>query len=152
MARVRSALNSRAPVRDGRPEDLERVAEIQAASPGASHWNVRDYLDQDFRVVECSGTLAGFAVARRVAEDESELLNLAVAPSFRRSGIATVLMHDLAVRHPGTIFLEVRESNKAALALYQAFGFEMVAQRPEYYRDPVEGAVVMKYRSCYCHR
>jgi ribosomal-protein-alanine N-acetyltransferase len=145
-------LNKEAAVRPGTPEDLDRVAAIQACSPEVARWNVRDYLDHDFRVVECSRTVAGFAVARSVASDESELLNLAVAPEFRRRGLATLLLDDLAMRHPGDIFLEVRESNKAALSFYQAFGFETLGRRPEYYLDPPEGAVVMKYRSCYCHR
>ncbi len=139
-------------VRQGTPDDLEAVKEIQSGSPEASDWDVRDYLAYDFRVLEFSGRLAGFSVARRTAEDESELLNLAVAPGMRRRGFGNALLRDLAARHRGTVYLEVRESNTAAREFYKCFGFQIVTSRAGYYREPPEAAVVMKFRSCYCHR
>ncbi|HWQ53818.1 MAG TPA: ribosomal protein S18-alanine N-acetyltransferase [Bryobacteraceae bacterium] len=139
-------------VRQGGPEDLERVAEIQALSPEASGWEVRNYLDHDFRVAVCGGIVAAFSVARRVSSDESELLNLAVDPGHRRKGLGTALLQDLRQRHPGAVFLEVRESNSAARMLYKSFGFRDLGRRPGYYQDPPEAAVVMGIRSCYCHR
>jgi [ribosomal protein S18]-alanine N-acetyltransferase len=135
-------------VRAGGPADLERVSAIQAASPEAANWNPADYLEHDFRVVECSGAVEGFAVARPLAPGESELLNLAVAPEWRRRGLARALLQDLAGRHPGLLYLEVRESNESALRFYKSFGFEEVGRRPGYYRTPSEGAVVMKFLSC----
>lgn len=137
-------------VRAGRPEDLERVGDIQARSPGAARWAPAEYLAHDFRVAVRDGAVAGFVVARRVAEGESEILNLAVAPELRRGGVGRRLVADLVDRHAGEVFLEVRESNREARIFYQAMGFEEAGRRPGYYSDPEEAAVVMKFRSCYC--
>ncbi len=137
-------------VRAGRDGDLERVGDIQSRSPGAARWTPAEYLEHDFRVAVREGAVAGFAVARRVAEGESEILNVAVAPEFRRAGVGRRLMDDLLERHGGEVFLEVRESNREARIFYSAMGFEEAGRRPGYYSDPVETAVVMKFRSCYC--
>jgi ribosomal protein S18 acetylase RimI-like enzyme len=48
----------------------------------------------------------------------------------------------------GTVFLEVRESNKAARNLYLSLGFQELGRRPEYYETPLEPAIVMKFHSC----
>jgi [ribosomal protein S18]-alanine N-acetyltransferase len=138
-------------VRQGGADDLERVAEIQNRSSEAAGWNVSDYLGYDFRVVERRGRVLGFSVARRVAADESELLNLAVDPGHRREGLGAALLRDLCERLQGTVYLEVRESNTAAREFYQVLGFKEVSRRSEYYRNPPESAVVMSLRSCYCH-
>jgi ribosomal-protein-alanine N-acetyltransferase len=135
-------------VRAGRPEDVERIGEIQARSPGAARWAPGDYLAHDFRVAQAGGAVVGFLVTRRVAEGESEILNLAVAPEFRRGGVARRLVEDLLNRHPGEVFLEVRESNREARGFYSAMGFEVSGRRPGYYSDPEEAAVVMNFRSC----
>lgn len=137
-------------VRAGRREDLERVGGIQARSPAAARWEPADYLAHDFRVAAAEGVLAGFVVARQVADGESEILNLAVAPEFRRRGVARRLLEDLLERHPGEVFLEVRESNREARLFYESMGFEEACRRRGYYSEPEEAAVVMKYRSCYC--
>jgi ribosomal-protein-alanine N-acetyltransferase len=134
-------------VRRGEPEDLPAVAAIQAASPEAARWNPADYLTYDLRVAECGGEAAGFLVAREVA-GEAEILNLAVAPRFRRRGMARELLRSLVNSFKGPIFLEVRESNKAARLTYQAIGFKEVARRSCYYDSPPETAIVMKFHSC----
>ena len=67
-----SGLSETGEVRAGDPADVERVTGIQAGSPEAAAWDVRDYLDHDFRVFESAGMVVGFAVARRIAADESE--------------------------------------------------------------------------------
>ena len=98
-------------IRRGEPDDLPAVAAIQAASPEAAHWDVADYLNHDFEVARCGVSLAGFRVARALGEDEWELLNLAVDPSFRRQGIGRRLVETVLAQHPQAIWLEVRESN-----------------------------------------
>jgi len=90
-------------VRPGCEADLDAVARIQSASPEAAQWDVREYLKYDFVVALCGESVAGFAVARRVAPDESELLNLAVDPAFRRRGIARRLVSELTAAHAGTL-------------------------------------------------
>ena len=135
-------------IRPGCPRDLAEFAAIQASSPEAAHWDAADYLQYDFRVCLCHGRVAGFLVARRVAPDESELLNLVVAPEFRRKGLARALLKELRTAPAASLYLEVRESNQAARNLYKSMGFQEVNIRPEYYQAPPEAAIVMKFHSC----
>jgi [ribosomal protein S18]-alanine N-acetyltransferase len=135
-------------VRAGVAADLRDVARIQAQSPEAAQWDPHDYLRHDCAVALCDDRVAGFVVARRVAEDETEILNLAVDRSLRRRGIGRALLYRVLSGHRGTLFLEVRESNQAARSLYNALGFQQVAVRPGYYDAPRESAIVMKFHSC----
>lgn len=79
----------------------------------------------------------GFTIARQIS-DEAELLLIGVRPDRRRSGLGGVLLDrmlaDAAAAGALQVFLEVRESNAAAIALYSSRGFEVVGRRPGYYR------------------
>jgi ribosomal-protein-alanine N-acetyltransferase len=92
--------------------------------------------------------LAGFAVARRTAADELEILNVAVDPPFRRRGVARRLVEQLLANFRGNVYLEVRASNVAARKLYHSLGFEAIGVRNDYYQAPGESAIVMKFHSC----
>jgi ribosomal-protein-alanine N-acetyltransferase len=135
-------------IRRGGPGDLAQVAVIQAASPEAAQWNVAGYLQYAFRVSVRGIQVAGFLVSRTLAEGETELLNLAVAPQFRRQGVARKLVESLLAESPGVVYLEVRESNRAARKFYNHMGFQEVSSRPGYYQAPPEAAIVMKFHSC----
>jgi len=135
-------------IRRGEPADLAEVAEIQAASPEAPQWDVADYLQYDFLVAVRGTQVAGFAVFRTLVEAEREILNLAVAPGFRRQGIARELWKSLLQGFSGTIYLEVRETNLAARNLYDSLGFQQLSRRPLYYSSPPEAAIVLKFHSC----
>lgn len=91
--------------------------------------------------------LAGYAFARVIA-GEAEILNLAVMPSFRRLGVGGQLLDSAlaGARELGVseVFLEVRESNEPAKALYRARGFRPVGLRTDYYRKPRENALVLR--------
>jgi ribosomal protein S18 acetylase RimI-like enzyme len=79
--------------------------------------------------------------------EEAEILDIAVPARHRRKGYARFLLNrflDLArERRIHELFLEVRESNEAALALYREFRFEATGRRPNYYRDPAEAALLL---------
>ena len=135
-------------IRRGGADDLDAVAAIQEASPGAAHWKVADYLEQDFRVAIEGNRVVGFLVARTLAADEREILNLAVAPDFRRKGVARALLDDAFKGFRGAVFLEVRESNKVAQEFYKSLGFKELSKRQGYYGSPPESAIVMKFHSC----
>ena len=135
-------------VRTGDAADVGDVARIQAVSPEASQWDPSDYLAHDFAVALFEDRVAGFAVTRRLADGESEILNLAVDPAFRRQGIGRMLICEIKLRYPGDIFLEVRESNLAARKFYESLGFQVVTLRPRYYERSPEAAIVMKFHSC----
>jgi len=134
-------------LRPGSRDDLPAIAQIQAASPEASQWDVPEYLKYDLLVALCDGRVAGFAVARRLAEAESELLNLAVHPAFRRRGVGRRMVETLTAGHPGMLWLEVRESNLGARKFYKSLGFCDAGCRPGYYPDSGEGAIVMNVHS-----
>jgi ribosomal-protein-alanine N-acetyltransferase len=128
--------------------DLDAIAAIQDAAGEAAQWDVRDYLRYDLRVAVCSEQIAGFLVCRAIDASECEILNLAVAPDFRRRGVGRALVRSLLDEFRGAVFLEVRASNRAAFDLYQSLGFQVLGERPEYYICPLETAIVMKFHSC----
>lgn len=82
-----------------------------------------------------------------VVHDELHLLNIAVAPSHRRLGLGRVLMRHLfsvcKTARLQYITLEVRVSNTPARALYEDFGFKLIARRRRYYSDNGEDAMVL---------
>lgn len=96
---------------------------------------------------EDGGQLIGFCITMRVL-DEAELLNVATDPGHRRHGIARALLEAasdmLTHAEANTIYLEVRESNSAAQALYGSLGFERLGIRRRYYSAPTEDAVLMR--------
>ena len=91
--------------------------------------------------------VGGYMIGREAA-GSGEVLNLAVAPEFRRRGIGGALLEaGLAAfrrRRATEVFLEVRESNHSAQSLYLARGFRAVGQRAAYYRNPREDALVLR--------
>ena len=98
-------------------------------------------------VIEEDTDIQGFLVARTV-EREWEIENIAVAGLARRRGLGTRLLGEFLdlVRGRGaeSVFLEVRESNRAARALYEKWAFVEAGRRPCYYRDPEEDAVMYR--------
>ena len=92
--------------------------------------------------------LLGYSVLRRAA-DEAELLNLAVSPSHRRRGIGSTLLtralDDARQLGARAVFLEVRASNRIARTMYAGAGFEKAGRRQQYYRRPVEDALILRY-------
>lgn len=81
-----------------------------------------------------------------IVSGEGHILNLAVDPGLRRTGIAKRLLvfvlRFFIDRGVEEVFLEVRENNAAAISLYQGFGFETLFVRKRYYGD--EDAIVMR--------
>jgi ribosomal-protein-alanine acetyltransferase len=131
--------------------DLDAVLAIQASSPGTACWSRADYehvLRGDFAgwIAECESGIRGFAVARRMA-DEIEILNLAVAPEVRRSNIGTALLREAMLwgSEGGAhrAFLEVRDTNFAAILFYERNGFLGVGRRRRYYSNPEEDALLL---------
>lgn len=79
--------------------------------------------------------------------DEGQITNVATHPDARRRGLATrvlaAMLDEARARGLREITLEVRESNAAAIALYERFGFAVVGKRPRFYTHPTEAALVM---------
>jgi ribosomal-protein-alanine N-acetyltransferase len=130
------------------------VPAVHAIEQGvfADPWSTQDFRDclsSDalFLVAETADGVAGYVVALDAA-DEGEILNLAVAPAGRRHGLGRALVEAIlaALNNRGAqhVYLEVRESNAPARALYAAHGFREVGRRKQYYRRPVEDAIVLR--------
>ena len=81
---------------------------------------------------------------------ESDMMNIAVHPDYRRRGIARslveYLIRELANRGSECLTLEVRSSNDSAKALYEMLGFRQVGLRKNYYRNPREDALILRKR------
>ena len=79
---------------------------------------------------------------------EGDMMNLAVAPGFRRQKIAEklvlALIRALLEKNVRSLTLEVRASNEPAKALYEKLGFLQVGRRPNYYRNPKEDALILR--------
>ena len=138
-----------------REVDAQAVAEILRQSPQAVFWpeaSVKEVLEWKGSlgmVIEAAGKVVGFLIGRQTTE-EAEVLNLAVAPEARRKGTGAALLlaavEEFRTRGANRVYLEVRESNAAAIAFYEKQGFCKVGRREGYYRDPVEAATIMERR------
>jgi ribosomal-protein-alanine acetyltransferase len=139
-------------IRACRVEDAAEVGRILNESPEAARWSCASleaaagHSGEEFLIARLNGQLAGFVVGSTLA-GEAEILNLAVKAAFRRAGVGGSLVRALLKRYAetgvGRVFLEVRESNRGAIALYEWLGFRQVGRRERYYRDPAEGALVL---------
>lgn len=98
-------------------------------------------------VAEEDGVVAGY-VGSQTVMDESDMMNVAVHPDYRRKGISEALVAELVEalkkRESHCLTLEVRASNEPAKALYEKLGFTQVGLRKNYYRNPKEDALILR--------
>lgn len=137
------------------PQELIAAAEILAAAPDA--WS-EEALRAGLQNQQTGGAVRLFAARQKeqlvglaafqLAGGEASLDTLAVASAARRQGIGRFLLQSalgvLCAEGADCCFLEVRQSNAPAIALYQSLGFAAVGRRPGFYRAPAEDAVVMR--------
>ena len=123
-------------------EDVDAVLAIEQAVQ-AYPWTRGNFIDAlghgyICRVEEDGGEIRGFAVLMPVL-DEAELLNIGVAAGQQRKGLGRAMLREmLDVAHKmkmRRVFLEVRASNAAALALYRSSGFGKLGVRRDYYQN-----------------
>ncbi|MEO7648544.1 MAG: ribosomal protein S18-alanine N-acetyltransferase [Gemmatimonadaceae bacterium] len=136
--------------------DLGDIEALEAACFASDPWpreSFESFIGRDnatFVVAEDSaraGHVAGYALLFQVL-DQAELLNLALARDCRCRGVGSALLRALLTageaRGIRTVYLEVRESNAAARALYETHGFLEVGRRRRYYQRPVEDALILQ--------
>lgn len=134
--------------------DVPEALVILDESPEASSWPRGSLIDAIRHGIawaaDRDGGVAGILIGR-LAGDEFEILNLAVAKRCRRQGVATRLVLTALeyARSAGAIqsYLEVRSSNATAISLYTRLGFATLGRRPNYYRHPVEDAILLVFHS-----
>jgi len=136
-------------LRPATPADAAALAAIELESFPDPSWTDDDFLRYDCIVAEIGTIVGGFLVSREISSGtadtppEREILNLAIKPEFRRLGLAATLLAN-ELKRAANIFLEVRESNVAAVQLYKNAGFIEISRRRDYYDNPVESAIVMR--------
>jgi len=131
--------------------DVPAILEILRESPEASGWSRHALLQMtsaggpSMWVAERDGVVAGLLIGRSAA-DEFEIMNMAVSVAHRRQGIGSRLLEtalDFSRKGGGArVYLEVRASNAPAIALYKLQGFTECGRRADYYRNPVEDAIL----------
>ena len=98
-------------------------------------------------VAEEGETVAGY-IGSQTVMDETDMMNVAVHPDFRRQGIAEALVNGLVDRLKAMgshcLTLEVRASNAPAISLYEKLGFSEIGRRKNYYRNPREDALILR--------
>lgn len=141
-------------LRPARASDVAEIVRIERAS-FADPWSedsFRRILGGQaaiFHVVELppEKAVAGYIIAFSIGPD-AEVLNVAVDPAYRGRGLAGEMLDSVLIQLGAggvrTAFLEVRESNRAARRLYGSRGFKEIGRRRNYYRRPVEDALVMR--------
>ena len=99
-------------------------------------------------VVALDGERVVGYIGSQSSADESDVMNVAVHPDYRRRGIAEslieVLIRELKNRGSHALMLEVRDSNEPAIALYEKLGFQQVGLRKNYYHNPKEHARILR--------
>jgi [ribosomal protein S18]-alanine N-acetyltransferase len=160
-------------VRRANLADIPAMIKLERDAPAAGHWSREQYervlgipdgpqLSERFVwVAELSAEsetlssqaseILAFLVAHRI-DSEWELENIVVAESVRRRGLGAGLVSDFIAhaRSEGadSIFLEVRESNRSARALYRKVGFLETGLRRSYYANPSEDAILCRLSLC----
>ena len=133
--------------------DLEWVADQEREIFGAAAWSERLIRDdwafggKRYRGARLDGELVAYAVYGYDG-DAFHLMNIAVVPGLRRSGIGRLLMEDFLgdarALDAHAAWLEVAVTNEAAIALYRDYGFRDVRIRRRYYQPGDVDAVVMR--------
>lgn len=135
-----------------RSEHVPAVAKLEKIcfSDPWSERSIASELDNELSlwlVAVENGTVCGYVGSQTVL-GESDMMNVAVLPSFRRKGIAEMLVCSLIAelkrKESHSLTLEVRASNEPAKALYQKLGFELAGVRPGYYYHPKEDAWILR--------
>ena len=129
------------------------VAELEKICFGVDAWSERSVaseLENELSlwlVAVEDDRLAGY-VGSQTVMDETDMMNVAVHPDFRRKGVAEALVaglvEELKCRGSRSLALEVRASNIPAIGLYEKLGFCQIGRRKNYYRNPREDALILR--------
>lgn len=139
-------------IRQMTADDVAAVAALESENfsrPWSYEAFHKTLSDENYIVIIAKETdaLMGYCVLLCTGE-EADITNVCTAASARGKGVATAvltaLMEEGMSRGVRSFFLEVRESNAPARALYTKLGFEEIGIRKNYYEEPREHAVLMK--------
>ena len=132
---------------------VAQVADLEKICFGSAAWSEKSVASELtnplalWLVAVEDDQVAGYVGSQTVC-DETDMMNVAVHPEFRRQGIGEKLVEQLVAQLKGisshALMLEVRASNAPAIGLYEKMGFQQVGLRKNYYRDPKEDALILR--------
>lgn len=134
-------------------DHVAQVAELERICFGTEAWSEKSVASElnnplSFWLVAVDGERVAGYVGSQTVLDESDMMNVAVHPDYRKQGIATALIVGLVeeLRKKGSrcLTLEVRASNENAISVYQKLHFQEVGRRKNYYRNPKEDALILR--------
>ncbi len=133
-------------------EHTQQVAQLEQecfSDPWSIHSINRELTNPlSLWLVALDGDVVAGYVGSQSVLGEADMMNIAVAPEYRRTGVAKGLIGTLidALRSENvhSLTLEVRVSNEAAIRLYDLLGFQQVGRRPNYYHNPKEDALILR--------
>ena len=124
-------------------DKAETLAAVHRAAFGTRGWSAEEIAKMlavegtEALLARCDATTACGMIISRMMWEDGEILTLGVRPAFRRCGIGSRLfasaVNGMVMQGANRVFLEVAETNTAAIALYEAAGFEVMGRRPNYY-------------------
>ena len=101
-----------------------------------------------FWLVAVEGERVAGYIGSQTVMDETDMMNVAVHPDYRKQGVATALIvglvEELRKQESHCLTLEVRASNESAIRLYRKLDFQQVGCRKNYYRNPREDALILR--------
>ena len=145
-------------IRKASEAELAEVVQLERETPSAPHWGLAAYqrmlwagdpggLLRVLFVAVDGWAISGFA-AGRVMGPEAEIESVVVRESARRQGLGIALCRAVMAwarnEDADAVELEVRSGSAGALKLYSGLGFVTIGRREEYYRQPVEDAILMR--------
>lgn len=151
MSSARRAVKLDIAIRKMTGEDLATISRLEKEIfsdpwPARSFTEILDDPQWGALVAEHDGEIVGYA-CYMVVLDEAHLANIATVPSYRRKSVAKQLLErilDIVIDQECEILLlEVRPSNLEAIDFYRKYGFVDLYRRPNYYRRPIEDALIM---------
>ena len=134
-------------------DHVAQVAELERICFGTEAWSEKSVTSElnnplSFWLVAVDGDRIAGYVGSQTVLDESDMMNVAVHPDYRKQGIATALIvglvEELRKRGSRCLTLEVRASNENAISLYKKLDFQEVGRRKNYYRNPREDALILR--------
>lgn len=140
-------------IRQMEKSDVDEVVRLESLSYGEHHWSKESFYNElsnnlahYYCAVDEENTLLGYAGCWHIF-DEAHITTLSVHPDYRKKGVAQNLIFsivdDCYKNKIKYITLEVRESNIAAISLYEKNGFKSIGTRKNYYQDNNENALIM---------
>ena len=141
------------PIEQRHIKEIARLEELCFSEPWSEEGILEAYrLGTKFFAAEADKKLIGYIGIKAVI-DEGYITNIAVFPEFRRRGVAKALLNKVFefAKEKGLSFvsLEVRPSNTEAVSLYEKTGFREEGRRKNFYRLPLEDALIMTKRFSY---